>query len=179
MNGTIKVISPYPHKYSKGDAGSCFEITLPVKIDTARKHYPAEETHINGVNNLEGKNVSVLVVDDNIMNQKLASFLLEKLGCKIHVAGDGEEALELVKTNKFHVILMDVHMPVMDGYEASQIIRKQLRLETPIIGVTANVFKDDIEKCIQAGMNDHLGKPYGENQLAAKINKWVMADVTN
>ena len=179
MNGTIKVKSPFPHKYSKGDAGSCFEIALPVKIDTARKHHPAEETHINGINNLEGKNVSVLVVDDNIMNQKLASFLLEKLGCKIHVAGDGEEALELVKTNKIDVILMDVHMPVMDGYEASQIIRKQLRLETPIIGVTANVFKDDIEKCIQAGMNDHLGKPYGENQLAAKINKWVMADVTN
>jgi CheY-like chemotaxis protein len=74
---------------------------------------------------------------------------------------------------------MDVHMPVMDGYEASQIIRKQLRLETPIIGVTANVFKDDIEKCLHAGMNDHLGKPYGEYQLAAKINKWVMADVTN
>jgi signal transduction histidine kinase/ActR/RegA family two-component response regulator len=179
MNGKINVISPYPHKYSKGDAGSCFEIELPVKIDKTRKHHPVEETHINGINNLEGKNVSVLVVDDNIMNQKLASFLLEKLGCKTHVAGDGEEALELVKTNRFDVILMDVHMPVMDGYEASQIIRKQLRLETPIIGVTANVFKDDIEKCLHAGMNDHLGKPYGEYQLAAKISKWVMADVTN
>jgi CheY-like chemotaxis protein len=73
---------------------------------------------------------------------------------------------------------MDVHMPVMDGYEASKIMRDQLQLETPIIGVTANVFKDDIEKCLRAGMNDHLGKPYLENQLAAKINKWVMADVT-
>ncbi len=179
MNGTIKVTSPFPSRLSKGNAGSCFEIELPVKIDTARRDRAGGEMEINDLRSLEGRNVSVLVVDDNIMNQKLASFLLEKMGCKVRVAGDGQEALDLVKTSKFDVILMDVHMPLMDGYEASQIMRKQLHLETPIVGVTANVFKDDIEKCIRAGMNDHLGKPYVENQLASKINKWAMADAAN
>ncbi|HMG69412.1 MAG TPA: response regulator, partial [Chitinophagaceae bacterium] len=163
----------------KGNAGSCFEIELPVKIDFARKLQRQEEMQINDVESLKEKNVSVLVVDDNIMNQKLASFLLEKLGCKVQVAGDGQEALDLVRANKYDVILMDVHMPVMDGYEASMIMRKRLHIETPIIGVTANVFKDDIEKCIRAGMNDHLGKPYIESQLAGKINKWITADVVN
>ena len=177
MNGKIKVISPYPHTSSKGNAGSCFEIELPVRIDTTRKYRPADDARMIGGRSLHGKNVSVLVVDDNIMNQKLASFLLEKIGCKVEVAFDGHEALELVKTNKYDVILMDVHMPVMDGYEASRVMRKQLQVETPIIGVTANVFKDDIEKCLQAGMNDHLGKPYVESQLAAKISKWAFADV--
>lgn len=178
MNGRINVISPFPHKHPKGNAGSCFEIELPVKIDVARRTlYPAEDMKAAG--KLKAKNVSVLVVDDNIMNQKLASFLLEKLGCAVKVAGDGQEALELTKKNRFNVILMDVHMPVMDGYEASQIMRRKLGLDTPIIGVTANVFKDDIEKCIRAGMNDHLGKPYIESQLAAKINKWVMAETEN
>lgn len=177
MNGKIKVTSPYRHHSIKGEAGSCFEIEIPVQIDTQRKHEQAGALN-RDLDFLRGKNISVLVVDDNIMNQKLATFLLEKVGCKADVAGDGKEAIEMCQLKKFDIILMDVHMPIMDGYEASQILRRDMQLETPIIGVTANVFKDDIEKCIRAGMNDHLGKPYVESQLAYKISKWVMADVT-
>jgi len=173
MDGKINVISPYPHEYAKGEAGSCFQIQLPVKVDVNRQ-YEAPLTKITKqTGHLQEKNISVLVVDDNLMNQRLAGFLLEKLGCEVQLAGNGRDALEMIKTNSFNAILMDVHMPVMDGFEATQKIRNELHLDTPIIGVTANVFRDDIDKCINAGMNDHLGKPYREDQLLDKISKWV------
>jgi len=173
MGGTIKVVSPYPHKSAKGEAGSCFQIKLPVKIDASRQHEAPQVKTSMQAGHLREKNISVLVVDDNLMNQRLAGFLLEKIGCQVQVAGNGKDALEKVKTNSFQAILMDVHMPVMDGYETTQRIRSELRLDTPIIGVTANVFREDINKCLDAGMNDHLGKPYQEDQLLDKISKWV------
>jgi CheY-like chemotaxis protein len=112
------------------------------------------------------------LVEDNLLNQKLASFILKKIGCEAEIAANGVEALEMIGKQNYDLVLMDIQMPIMDGLQASMAIRKELHLDIPIIALTANTFKEDVENCINAGMNDHLGKPYKEEQLIQMINKW-------
>lgn len=124
----------------------------------------------------------VLIVEDNLTNQKVATLLLQRLGLKSQIANNGKEAVELYAdtNNDFSVILMDCHMPEMDGFEASVAIRKMERLSgryTPIIAVTALAMAGDRERCIAAGMDDYLPKPIDPERLRAKLNHWMRADV--
>jgi CheY-like chemotaxis protein len=121
---------------------------------------------------IAGRKLHVLLVEDNLLNQKLASFILKKIGCEAEIAANGVEALEMIGKQNYDLVLMDIQMPIMDGLQASMAIRKELHLDIPIIALTANTFKEDVENCINAGMNDHLGKPYKEEQLIQMINKW-------
>lgn len=172
MKGEIGIISPNGNT-GKGGLGSTFWFTLPLQID---KNYvkptPILEREENPEKNLPSW-LKVLVVEDNMVNQRLAKVVLKNLGIVPEFANNGKEAIEKTLQEHYNIILMDVQMPVMDGYEATAHLRKKMHLEIPIIGLTANVFKDDIENCLRSGMNDYLGKPYSEEQLFEMISKWT------
>jgi len=104
----------------------------------------------------------VLIVEDNDINLEVATYLLKETHAKVEIARNGLEAVEMIQEHEhpFDLILMDVQMPIMDGYEATRIIRKELNVLTPIVAMTANVMVQDIDKCIQAGMDAHIGKPF-------------------
>jgi signal transduction histidine kinase/CheY-like chemotaxis protein len=171
MGGSIlfKSPSPYNDGMSK-NRGTCFEILLPVDISRDETVGIPETVAIAGMK--AERKVHVLLVEDNLLNQKLASFILKKIGCHAEIASNGLEALEMIGKQNYDLILMDIQMPVMDGLQASMAIRKELRLDVPIVALTANTFHEDVENCFNAGMNDHLGKPYKEEQLVHMINKW-------
>ncbi|MBK7748068.1 MAG: response regulator [Candidatus Obscuribacter sp.] len=123
---------------------------------------------------------TVLLVEDNFLNQKVASALLHRLGLKVKLATNGKEAVDAVVAQRFSLILMDCHMPIMDGFEASVAIRKledQTGQYTPIIAITALAMGGDRERCIAAGMNDYLPKPIDKDLLKVKINHWLRTDV--
>jgi PAS domain S-box-containing protein len=119
------------------------------------------------------KNISVLVAEDNSVNQKLVSILLKKLGCSVEMAANGREAVEKIKAHAYDVLLMDVQMPDLDGIGAAKIIRNEIGSPIPIIALTAYATKEDTEKCLAAGMNDYLVKPIDVHKLREKILMWV------
>lgn len=118
----------------------------------------------------------VLLAEDNPINQKVAIQLLQKYGCDIVVASDGRAAVSHVQSSSFDVVFMDVQMPVMDGFEATNEIRQYetpLGLKTPIVAMTANAMSGDMERCLSAGMDDYLAKPVKPRELLAVLDKWA------
>jgi PAS domain S-box-containing protein len=111
----------------------------------------------------------VLLVEDNELNRLVAQNSLKHFNCIVSEAENGAEALELLKKQNYDVILMDIQMPEMDGIEATKIIRNEFLLQTPIIALTANAFKTEIEKCKNAGMNDYITKPFDESVFVETI----------
>ena len=119
----------------------------------------------------------ILLVEDNEINQQVATELLEMAGLKVTIANHGQEALEIVANNSFDAVLMDIQMPVMDGYEASRQLRAQPELkDLPIIAMTANAMAGDREKCLAVGMNDHVAKPIVPEELYTSLVKWIPQD---
>jgi CheY-like chemotaxis protein len=115
-----------------------------------------------------------LLVEDNPINQMVAQKMLEKIGLESTLAGDGQEALDRLGQGRFDAVLMDCQMPVMDGFEATRRIREQSALlSLPVIAMTANVMEGDREKCIDAGMNDYIGKPVVEADLKKTLARWL------
>lgn len=117
----------------------------------------------------------ILVAEDNTVNQGLARIILEDLGCEVSICNNGKEAFEKFKQEKFDIIFMDCQMPLVDGYEATKKIRTfegNLRQYTPIIALTANVTKEDKEKCKFYGMDDYISKPYSEKDIYQTLSKW-------
>jgi len=134
--------------------------------DYANEHFDAATTQSGDLGHTDGRftGMKMLIAEDVEINREILISLLEHTGLIIDCAGNGKEALSMVEsaTDKYDIILMDVQMPVMDGLEATRQIRTLPSCESdklPIIAMTANVFKDDIEACLGAGMNDHLSKP--------------------
>ncbi len=122
--------------------------------------------------------MKILLVEDNLMNQKVVMFNLKKLNLEIAPAVMGSEAIELFKNNQFSLVLMDIMLPEMDGYQITHAIRemeKQNNVENPvpIIALTANTYDNDKEKCFNAGMNDYLSKPFTSKQLIDMIAKYL------
>ncbi|PTN08920.1 CheY-like chemotaxis protein [Mangrovibacterium marinum] len=114
--------------------------------------------------------LSILLVEDNVLNQRIVTFSLKKFNHDIEIANNGLEALNVFKEKKFDVILMDIMMPVMDGLEASLKIREYEKENnivdpTPIIAVTANTMDNDREKCLAHGMNEFIAKPFDVSKL--------------
>ena len=128
-----------------------------------------------GAKDIPNFNATILVVEDNRANQQVAEAMLERLGIRCSIANNGIEALKLLEQAKYDAIFMDCNMPQMDGYEATNQIRKldSEVSQTPIIAMTANVMKGDREKCIQAGMNDYTKKPLKLDKLIEKLSRWV------
>lgn len=123
------------------------------------------------------RTLHILLAEDNAINQKVASRLLSKLGCHIDIANNGSEAVHLWQIGNYAFILMDVQMPEMDGFEATQAIRKieameNRRQRTPIIAMTANAMTGDRERCLAQGMDDYLSKPIDPLRLQAVLEAW-------
>ncbi|MCP3875317.1 MAG: response regulator [Desulfobacteraceae bacterium] len=127
------------------------------------------------VKDIQTKNTKILVAEDHPVNQKVIQSILKKLGFQFHVSSDGQKALDELEKNAYDLVLMDVQMPVMDGYECALRIRRPdsnvLNHDIPIIALTAHAMKGDMEKCIDAGMNDYATKPVDSHVLAQKIRK--------
>jgi CheY-like chemotaxis protein/HPt (histidine-containing phosphotransfer) domain-containing protein len=103
----------------------------------------------------------------------VATTILNDYGADIAEVVNGQEAVNVLSQNEFDLVLMDVQMPVMNGFEATQIIRNELKLNVPVIALTANAIKGENEKCLAAGMNDYLTKPFEENDLLQIISRWL------
>lgn len=117
---------------------------------------------------------SILLVEDNEFNQQIASELLTDAGFRVDVAENGQKSIEMLDKRIYDIVLMDMQMPVMDGTTATRELRKDERFkELPILAMTANVMEADIEKCREAGMWDHIGKPIDPDELFSKLLKWV------
>jgi PAS domain S-box-containing protein len=117
--------------------------------------------------------VKVLLVEDNKINRLIAGKALEMLGTTYVEAINGIEAIEILKNESFDLILMDIQMPEMDGVEATKWIRNQMNISTPIVALTANVFRQDIDSYLEIGMNDYIIKPFDEEDFLIKISENV------
>lgn len=117
--------------------------------------------------------ITILVVEDNPINQMVTKDSLENLGCLVDAVSSGSEALKLVKQNTYRIIMMDIRMPDMDGFETTRRIREiQDRSNPPvIIALTANALPEDREKCLNAGMDDYIAKPLFPNTLRDILEK--------
>jgi len=125
--------------------------------------------------------LKILLVEDNLMNQKVVMFNLKKLNCDITPVSNGKEALEIFKNNSYDLILMDIMLPEMNGYEITTEIRKFEKLKNiknpvTIIALTANTYENDKEKCLNVGMNEYLSKPFSAQQLIKLIEKYIQAE---
>jgi CheY-like chemotaxis protein len=122
------------------------------------------------------KNAKILIVEDNQINQKVATKTLEKLGYHSEIAGNGKIALELIQKygiDYFSLILMDLQMPVMDGLTATKEIQKRYPDAPPVIALTANAFSSDKQSCLNAGMKDYLSKPLKKDYLEKVLLQYI------
>jgi CheY-like chemotaxis protein/HPt (histidine-containing phosphotransfer) domain-containing protein len=127
-----------------------------------------------------GCNARILLAEDNITNQQVALGILKKLGLRADAVANGAEALRALETLPYDLVLMDVQMPEMDGYEAARRIRRSrspiLNPQIPIIAMTAHALQGDRERCLAAGMNDYVTKPVSPQALAEALDRWLSKD---
>ncbi|QJX46252.1 PAS domain S-box protein [Hymenobacter taeanensis] len=122
------------------------------------------------------RNQRILLVEDNNFNRQIAKGFLRNAGLEVVEAENGAIAVELVQQQPFAAVLMDVQMPIMNGLEATAYLRQELNFTTPIIALTANAIKGEREKCLEAGMNDYLPKPFQEDDLLKMLCRWILPE---
>ncbi len=154
--------------------GTVMRFVLPLPVGEAADLVPRDtlppSAHL--LPNLRAKRV--LLVEDNRFNRQIAKTFLHHAFVEVTEAENGAVAVELAQTQAFDLVLMDIQMPVMDGYAATALLRQQLGLATPIVALTANAIKGEREKCLAAGMDDYLTKPFKEDELLRKVSRWVV-----
>ena len=163
MGGRIEV-------ESKLNEGSAFTVTLDLK-STSLEEKDAEEIQEL---NIEGH--KVLLVEDNDINAEIAMMMLKQNGIEIDRAENGLAGLEMVRENHYAAVLMDIQMPVMNGYETSRAIRQldgEYFRKLPIIAISANAYDDDVKQCLEAGMNDHIAKPFNPDDLMRLLHRYI------
>jgi light-regulated signal transduction histidine kinase (bacteriophytochrome)/DNA-binding response OmpR family regulator len=177
------VISMHGHSYRQNE--NAFVHAMLTKPFTASRlfntiagvfaYQGTSEPNAGSTSNTDSiRGADLLLVEDNEINQQVAKQILEGIGIRVTVANDGEAAVMLAKAHRFDGILMDVHMPVMDGYEATMKIRSDLQFgQVPIIAMTANAMSSDREKCLVAGMNDHIAKPVNPGEMFTTLARWI------
>jgi signal transduction histidine kinase len=156
---------------SQLNAGSTFTLNFPLKKSTKIQDHPQEKASALVNEHKLGK-LKILLVEDSAINTLLAEEILRDFGFQTDTAKNGKIAIELLEKNDYDVILMDLSMPEMDGFEATQYIRNNMpapKSQIPIIALTSGVDKQDMEKCVAYGMNDYLLKPFDENHLLNTI----------
>ncbi|WP_200372678.1 ATP-binding protein [Thiocystis violacea] len=184
MGGDLQVVS------AQGQ-GSCFTLRIPLDPALGRSApdvIPIERYHRHRAGMHPAKPAAalyghVLLVEDNAVNREMGTLMLEDLGLRVTTAVNGEEAISAVRQGPVELVLMDCHMPVMDGFDATRLIRdweqaQEGERRLPIIALTANVEKGVQEACAKAGMNGYLSKPFSQRQLRAAILPWLDASGT-
>lgn len=127
-----------------------------------------EDQYKAAIEKLNG--LQVLLVEDNVMNQQVATILLSRNGVEVDIAEDGQQAVDMVQQYSYDFVLMDCQMPIMDGYEATLNIRQILDLKNlPIIALTANVMTEDVKRIVEVGMDDYISKPVDVRQMFITI----------
>jgi PAS domain S-box-containing protein len=149
-----------------------------IPIITQHNIAEAKEERQRQVNkNLQFISTRILLVDDNPIGQAVAAAMLEKYGCRVTVAGNGDEALQQLSQRSFDMVFMDCQMPVMDGFETTLLVRKleehQVKKRLPIVALTADSTRGMDKQCYAAGMNDYITKPLRQNELERMLIKWV------
>ena len=155
----------------------CFTIKVQRGREELKSLPDPEESHDMTHGELKGKRL--LVVEDVEINREIVLTLLEDTGLIIDCAENGREAVDILSSStvKYDIVFMDIQMPVMDGYEAARNIRvltDSLNTGVPIVAMTANVFKSEVDACFDAGMNDHVGKPIDIESVMSVLEKYLM-----
>jgi CheY-like chemotaxis protein len=152
--------------------GSCFsfELLLPlVSLTTVDGSKPSIETQATLLSGIK-----ILVAEDDTFNQKIVNLLLNRYGASVTFADNGLEVLAKLEQDTFDVVLMDLHMPAMNGFEATLEIRKQARYaQLPVIALSAGVTDEEKQSCQDAGMNDFVAKPINKVELLATLERWL------
>lgn len=157
--------------WSEPGKGSCFSFVLKLGRAPPDWRSPPMET-VDSQSALKG--ARLLVVDDNAINLEVASEMLRQAGALVSTAGNGREALAQLALGEFDAVLMDLQMPVMDGYTATKRIREQPQFhDLPVLAMTANAMSGDRENCLAAGMNDHIPKPIDPEVLLRTVARWL------
>ena len=167
MGGSIEVSSAV-------GKGSVFRIWLPAGVEsfskekeicptTSRERHKFDDVKYGG---------RVLIAEDNPANQLLIQALLEKLGLQVSIACDGAVAVKMAAETAFDLILMDIQMPNLNGYQATQVLKKK-GIKTPIIALTAHAMEGDRQKCLDAGCDDYLSKPVNKGRLSEMLGKYL------
>jgi CheY-like chemotaxis protein len=150
---------------SKLEEGSTFSFILPFQKTNAE----VELEKVMNILNTKVQNIKVLVVEDIALNQLLMKTLLDDFGFEHDIADNGKIAIEKLQNKSYDIILMDLHMPEMNGFETTEYIRNKMSSQIPIIALTADVTSADLKKCTAVGMNDYISKPLDEKLLYNKI----------
>lgn len=156
---------------SEKNVGSTFYFSIDLQVVEGNYDRTTEKEAKKSQESLKG--YSILLVEDNKLNQILATAMLESWGTKVTIASNGQEAIDTLEKEKYDLILMDLQMPVMDGMMATKLIREKMQIATPILALSANVIKGIAEKCIDAGMQGYISKPFESDDLFSKIYNLV------
>jgi signal transduction histidine kinase/DNA-binding response OmpR family regulator len=151
------------HLHSEEGKGTEFKIELPYEV--IHETTLANEMPVSELLRSDLKDVKVLIAEDNQMNQQLIHHLMKIWGIEYTIVATGAEAIEELKKNGYSLVLMDIQMPEMDGYTATEYIRKEIDADIPIIAMTAHAMAGEKERCLQAGMSDYISKPLKESAL--------------
>lgn len=160
---------------SQKNVGTTISLVFNFKIGTARV-FEKKRTIKNDTYNINGKRI--LLVEDNNLNRLLANTILTDYGAIIVEAENGQIAVDILRKEKFDIVLMDIQMPVMDGMQATRLIRKEIDKNIPILALTANAIKSYEQQFLDAGMNDLISKPYNEINLVRPIARWLNKNET-
>ncbi|HEY2648880.1 MAG TPA: response regulator [Puia sp.] len=165
QKGTIEV-------ESEPGAGTVFSLIIPYKLAGNALHAKPKEDHEkNFIPFIANRNI--LVVEDNLINQTLLKYMLSDWQIGFELAVNGKQALEKLKLMTYDLILLDIQMPEMDGYTTAMEIRNSLKLDTPIIAMTAHAMAGEREKCVSMGMNDYISKPINQEHLQELLVRYL------
>ncbi|WP_317898005.1 response regulator [Aurantibacillus circumpalustris] len=154
----------------------CLSVLISLKIANSTIFETKEDLNQNAYNSLDEKNI--LVVEDNELNQKLVSTILQTEGANISFASTGKEAIEKATSQNYHLILMDINIPIVSGIEVTRILRDEHKIVTPIIGISGHADKKTFNSCIEAGMNSFLLKPFEITELKGIVFKELKKNET-